>query len=90
MGIPLHASSVSISIDTESESRGANRAESLNSVLIELLDRFNRREIPATWAFHDPAEALLVAHIVDLRLAHEIAIMDDRIAAPSQFSRPIC
>ncbi len=87
MGNRFTASSASISVDSESNSHGSHGAESVNSVLIELLDRFNRREIPATWAFHDPAEALIATRIAAHSVKHEIAILDDAVAVHSQFSR---
>ena len=83
----LHASSVSISIDSESDSHGSHRGETVTSVLTELLDRFNDYEISATWAFHDPAETLLAERIVAHPLGHEIAILGDAAPAQSQFSR---
>ena len=87
MAVRLHASCVSISIDSESDSHGSHRGETVTSVLTELLDRLNHHEIAATWAFHDPAEALLAERIVAHPLGHEIAILGDAAPAQSQFSR---
>jgi hypothetical protein len=87
MAVRLHASSVSISIDSESDSHGSHRGETVASVLTELLDRLNHHEIAATWAFHDPAQTLLAERIVAHPLGHEIAILGDAAPAQSQFSR---
>jgi hypothetical protein len=87
MAVRLPTSTVSISIDSETDSHLSNRNPAVGSVLAELLDRCGGYEIAATWAFHNPAEELLAARIAAAAVAHEIAVFDDSASAHSQFSR---
>ncbi|HEY2880790.1 MAG TPA: hypothetical protein VGJ15_00100, partial [Pirellulales bacterium] len=87
MAVGLHASSASISIDSESDTRRADRGDTVTSVLAELLNRFEQFEIAATWAFHDPARTALARQISHRPSAHEIAVLDDATTAHAEFSR---
>jgi len=60
---------VSISIDI------GPACDEAQSVCLELLDRFNKRAIAATWALENPGNAGLTRQITHGRPGHEIAIL---------------
>jgi hypothetical protein len=64
---------VSISIDTESESTNtATSADSVESVAVELFDRFQRQRVSATWIIGDPKRHPLSDRIIRSG-SHEVA-----------------
>jgi hypothetical protein len=69
--------SVSVDIGAASDDVAGVRAghDEIRSVCIELLDRFNKRQIAASWALASLANAALNRQIVAGRPGHEIALL---------------
>jgi hypothetical protein len=64
---------VSVSIDTTPASKdSATSADAVNSVVVELLDRFQKQRIPATWIIGDPKRHSLSDRIIRGGI-HEVA-----------------
>lgn len=71
---------VSISIDTSVPPASAGAStDSVNSVVVELFDRFQKQRLPATWFISDPKRHSLTDHIVRTG-NHEVALVGGETA----------
>jgi hypothetical protein len=74
---PVGVISISVDIGLASDDvfgAGASH-DDIQSVCIELLDRFNKRQIAASWALASLATAVLTRQILQARPGHEIALL---------------
>src|SRR5262245_54508423 len=74
---PIGVVSISVDIGLASDDVFGARAshDDIQSVCLELLDRFNKRQIAASWALASLATAVLTRQILQGRPGHEIALL---------------
>ncbi|MCC7084666.1 MAG: hypothetical protein IT427_06635 [Pirellulales bacterium] len=64
---------IAVSINAEAATNSASSAEATESVVIELYDRFQKQQLPATWMVSDPIRHSLVGRIAGSN-SHELAL----------------